>query len=55
LFSHPELRKYLKEQYYGALTISTVPTKKGDQDINLYSQYFPVKKIKDKPIKTLPK
>jgi len=35
--------------------MSTTPTKKGQQDVNLYSQYFPVKKIKDKPIETLSK
>jgi hypothetical protein len=33
--------------------MSTQPTKKGEQDIDLYSIYFPVKRIKEKPISTL--
>ena len=35
------------------LVICTTPTKKGSQDINLYSMFFPVKKIRDKLITTL--
>lgn len=46
LFNYPELRKILKEKYYKKLVISTAPTVKGNQNINLYSQYFPIKRIK---------
>ena len=53
LFCYPELRKILRDKYYKKLVISTTPTKKGDQDISLYSSYFPVKRIKEKPISTL--
>ena len=35
------------------MIISTQPTKKGIQDIDLYSTFFPVKRIKDKPVSTL--
>lgn len=35
--------------------MSTQPTKKGIQDIDLYSTFFPVKRIKDKPVSTLNK
>lgn len=50
LYSYPELRKILKERYYKRLVISTSPTKKGTQNIDLYNLYFPVKRIKEKPI-----
>lgn len=53
LYTYPELRRLLKEKYYKKLIISTQPTKKGIQDIDLYSIYFPVKRIKDKPVSTL--
>lgn len=53
LYSYPELRRILKEKYYKRLVISTQPTKKGIQDIDLYSIYYPVKRIKDKPVSTL--
>lgn len=53
LFSYPELRKILKEKYYRKLVISTTPTVKGAQEIDLYNIFFPVKRIKDKPISTL--
>lgn len=53
LYSYPELRRILKEKYYKRLVISTQPTKKGNQDIDLYSIYYPVKRIKDKPVSTL--
>jgi hypothetical protein len=33
--------------------ITTTPTVKGNQDIDLYSIYFPVKRIKEKPVSTL--
>lgn len=55
LFNYPELRRILKEKYYRKLLISTVPTAKGAQNINLYSSFFPVKRIKDKPVSTLKK
>lgn len=35
--------------------ISTSPTVKGSQNISIYSPYFPVKRIKDKPISSLKK
>lgn len=55
LFNYPELRKVLKEKYYKRLVISTNPTVKGAQNINLYSSFFPVKRIKEKPVSTLDK
>jgi hypothetical protein len=55
LFNYPELRKILKEKYYKKLVITTTPTVKGNQNINLYSTYFPVKRIKEKPIASLRK
>lgn len=53
LFSYPELRKILREKYYKRLVITTSPTFRGNQDIDLYSIYFPVKRIKEKPVTTL--
>ena len=53
LFNYPELRKILKDKYYKKLVISTSSTKKGENDINIYSMYFPVKRIREKPIYTL--
>ena len=53
MFSYPELRKVLREKYYRKLVISTTPTQKGKQEIDLYSPYFPVKRIRDKPVSTL--
>ena len=47
------MRKILREKYYKKLVISTNPTGKGSQDIDLYSQYFPVKRIREKPVSTL--
>ena len=55
LFNYPELRKILKEKYYKKLVITTTPTVKGNQNINLYSTYFPVKRIKEKPVASLRK
>lgn len=55
LFNYPELRKILKEKYYKKLLITTKPTSKGEQNINLYSNYFPVKRIKEKPVASLKK
>lgn len=55
LFNYPELRKLLKEKYYKKLVVSTTPTVKGQQNINLYSSYFPVKRIKEKPVSNLAK
>lgn len=53
LFAYPELRRILKDRYFKKLIISTTPTKKGAQDIDLYSMYFPVKRIKEKSISIL--
>jgi hypothetical protein len=44
-----------KDKYYKKMIISTQPTKKGIQDIDLYSTFFPVKRIKDKLVSTLKK
>ena len=33
--------------------ISTSPTNKGNHNIDIYNLYFPVKRIKEKPISTL--
>lgn len=46
LFTYPELRKMLRERYIKKLVINTNPTNKGIQDIDLYSQFFPVKRIR---------
>jgi hypothetical protein len=46
LYCYPELRKILREKYYKKLVISTSPTARGNQDIDIYSIYFPVKRIK---------
>lgn len=46
LFTYPELRKILREKYIKKLVINTNPTSKGSQDIDLYSQFFPVKRIR---------
>jgi len=43
----------MREKYYKKLVLSTNPTSKGNQDIDLYSQFFPVKRIRDKPVSTL--
>ena len=55
LYNYPELRKILKEKYYKRLLLSTSPTEKGLQNISLYSMYFPVKRIKEKPVPSLKK
>jgi transcriptional accessory protein Tex/SPT6 len=53
LYVYPELRKVLREKYFKKLVISTTPSIKGNQDIDLYSVFFPIKRIKEKPITTL--
>jgi len=53
LFTYPELRKILKEKYFKRLVISSNPTESGSKDIDLYHPYFPIKRLKDKPIQTL--
>lgn len=53
LFAYPEFRKYLKDKYSKKLMVSTTPTKKGQHNIDLYSCYFPVKRINAKPLSTL--
>lgn len=55
LFTYPEIRRSLKEKYYRKLLISTNPTNKGAQNINIYNSFFPVKRIKDKPVSYLKK
>ena len=40
----------MKEKYSKGATISTTPTKKGEEDIGLYSMYYPVKRLTKKPI-----
>ena len=35
------------------MVISTTPTEKGNQGVDLYNMFFPVKRIKDKPVNTL--
>lgn len=35
--------------------MTTFPTNKGSQNINIYNSFFPVKRIKDKPINSLKK
>jgi hypothetical protein len=45
----------LKERYYKKLLISTNPTNKGSHYITIYNSFFPVKRIKEKPLTTLKK
>lgn len=40
----------MKEKYTKRAVITTTPTKKGEEDIGLYSMYYPVKRIKKKPV-----
>jgi transcriptional accessory protein Tex/SPT6 len=49
------LRKILKERYYKKLLMSTTPTSKGSHYITIYNSFFPVKRIKEKPLATLRK
>ena len=53
LFSYPELRKLLRDKYFKRLVITTIPSESGNQDIDLYNMYYPVKRIKEKPVNTL--
>lgn len=39
----------MKEKYSRRSVITTTPTKKGEEDIGLYSLYYPVKRIDKKP------
>jgi len=49
------MRKILKEKYYKKLLISTYPTNQGSHIINIYNSFFPVKRIKDKPVNSFRK
>jgi transcription elongation factor SPT6 len=48
LFYHPIIRKQLKKMYNDRVLVSTDPTEKGKKEINVYSFYYPCKRIRAK-------
>ena len=40
----------MRDKYFNKTVITTTPTKKGEEDITLYSMYYQVKRIKKKPV-----
>lgn len=48
LFYHPIIRKNLKKMYNDRVSVFTDPTEKGKKEINIYSFYYPTKRIRGK-------
>jgi hypothetical protein len=40
----------MRDKYMKKVVVSTTLTKKGEHDINIYSCFFPVKRIVKKPV-----
>ena len=49
LGAQPELRKYLRERYMDLVTVSTVPTEKGNRELDVFHRSFRVKRLKGIP------
>ena len=46
------MRKILRDKYFKKLVLTTTPGELA-QDIDLYNIFFPVKRIKEKPVSSL--
>jgi len=53
LFYHPIIRNNLRQKAFNNALISTRPTKKGNSNINIYTEHFRVKRILNYPIKEM--
>jgi transcriptional accessory protein Tex/SPT6 len=53
LFYHPSIKAYIRKRAFHHALISTKPTEKGNSTINIYTEHYRVKRIKNYPIREM--
>jgi hypothetical protein len=52
-FKHPFIRQYVGSEYNRYAQLTTEPTQQGHKEVNALSYLFPVKRIRNRPVKFL--